>query len=467
MVLDITNMLWMALLLLVTYLFVGAIYRLYFSPLSKFPGPKLAALTLWYEFYFDVVQRGRFTFHLQELHEKYGPIIRINPYELHVSDPEFTDELYGRPGRKQDKYDWSASMFGNSASVLATVPHDHHRIRRSALSHYFSKQSVTRLEPLVRASIETLCKRIEGPYGFLKKENFAPEWLKLQMSESELSLLNKQFPFLIPFVTSLPRWAIKLVDGKGYIAHHVSFLENITAQVEPIMAGDHKPSDTHPTIFHELLSSTLPPSEKTLSRLLDEAQTLVAAGSITTAHFLTTATYHILQKLREELRSAMPDLRAIPTTAVLESLPYFSAVVKEGFRISYGITARLTHVSPDTALLYKNHVIPPGTPVGMTSILQHENESLFPNPKAFIPERWLGPDAQHLEKYLLNFSKGPRACLGMTLAKTGIMLTMAALFGGRFEIKLWETRREDADVAHDFFSPSPKLDSEGVRVVVK
>jgi hypothetical protein len=34
---------------LVVYLIGGAIYRLGFSPVAQFPGPKLAALTLWYE----------------------------------------------------------------------------------------------------------------------------------------------------------------------------------------------------------------------------------------------------------------------------------------------------------------------------------------------------------------------------------------------------------------------------------
>ncbi len=54
------------------YLMSLAFYRLYFSPLAKFPGPKLAALTLWYEFYYDVIKRGRYTWKIKELHGKYG-----------------------------------------------------------------------------------------------------------------------------------------------------------------------------------------------------------------------------------------------------------------------------------------------------------------------------------------------------------------------------------------------------------
>jgi hypothetical protein len=54
------------------YLAGLAIYRLYLSPLAKFPGPRLAALTKWYEFYYDVVQQGQFTFQIQKMHKKYG-----------------------------------------------------------------------------------------------------------------------------------------------------------------------------------------------------------------------------------------------------------------------------------------------------------------------------------------------------------------------------------------------------------
>jgi hypothetical protein len=48
------------------------VYHLYFHPLAEFPGPKLAALTLWYETYHDVWLRGKYVFKIKEMHEKYG-----------------------------------------------------------------------------------------------------------------------------------------------------------------------------------------------------------------------------------------------------------------------------------------------------------------------------------------------------------------------------------------------------------
>jgi hypothetical protein len=60
------------------YSVVVVIYRLYLSPLSKFPGPKLAAATLLYEAYYDVILGGQYTFKIKELHEQYGQFVISN-----------------------------------------------------------------------------------------------------------------------------------------------------------------------------------------------------------------------------------------------------------------------------------------------------------------------------------------------------------------------------------------------------
>jgi hypothetical protein len=58
--------------LLVLHLLSTAIYRLYLSPIAKFPGPRLAALSFWYEFYFDVIKGGQYTWEIGRMHDIYG-----------------------------------------------------------------------------------------------------------------------------------------------------------------------------------------------------------------------------------------------------------------------------------------------------------------------------------------------------------------------------------------------------------
>lgn len=48
------------------------IYRLYAHPLAGFPGPKVAAATFLYEFYYDVVKGGMYIWEIERMHEKYG-----------------------------------------------------------------------------------------------------------------------------------------------------------------------------------------------------------------------------------------------------------------------------------------------------------------------------------------------------------------------------------------------------------
>ena len=57
--------------------FIGlVIYRLYLSPIAKFPGPRLAAATYLFEGYYDVVKRGKYTFKIKDLHAQYGKSYR-------------------------------------------------------------------------------------------------------------------------------------------------------------------------------------------------------------------------------------------------------------------------------------------------------------------------------------------------------------------------------------------------------
>lgn len=57
--------------LLIALLFI-VVKRLCFHPLSKVPGPKLAAATGWYEFYYDVIRNGAYSHQYLGFHQRYG-----------------------------------------------------------------------------------------------------------------------------------------------------------------------------------------------------------------------------------------------------------------------------------------------------------------------------------------------------------------------------------------------------------
>lgn len=229
---------------------------------------------------------------------------------------------------------------------------------------------------------------------------------------------------------------------------------------------------SHRTIIQELLQGDLPAQEKTVDRISEEAQLLVTAGASTTAHFLKTTLFFILSdatilnRLKAEVEGAMPDPATLPPSHELARLPYLAAVIKEGGRMTHGVSSRLARIAPNEDLRFGDYLMPAGTSIGTSHPLQHGSPAIFPEPERFDPQRWLqGEESQRRERYLVNFSRGARACVGINLAKAELLLTLTAVVR-RFDLQLYETVRErDADLMHDFAIPYTSVESKGVRVV--
>lgn len=168
------------------------------------------------------------------------------------------------------------------------------------------------------------------------------------------------------------------------------------------------------------MNSKLPDSEKQFQRVVEDVFTVAGAGFETTANALRLILFHvfntpeILEKLRCELSSA--DFFRVQDfdLRTLEQLPYLTAIIMEGIRLSPALGTRMARIAPDRDLFYNNWRIPAGTPVGMTLILMHTDERSYQRAKEFIPDRWIDPIVRkEIEKSYAPFSKGTRSCLGM------------------------------------------------------
>lgn len=85
------------------YLLSTWAYNLFFHPLAGFPGPKLAAATRLYEFYYDVIKRGQYVYKIEEMHKRYGESpCALHPYRslravLHKPDINWPMLIRRRP----------------------------------------------------------------------------------------------------------------------------------------------------------------------------------------------------------------------------------------------------------------------------------------------------------------------------------------------------------------------------------
>ncbi|KAL2061941.1 hypothetical protein VTL71DRAFT_7319 [Oculimacula yallundae] len=487
------------------------IYRLFFHPLRNFPGPKFAAVTRWYEFYFDLMKGmgGQFAWEIDRMHEVYGPIVRINPDELHVRDPEWIDVLYAGNPTHRDKYPPFAAMTGNPEASFGTVEHSIHRKRKLATSPFFSKRSVADAEPLIRKQAEKLCQTFKESYinqeivklhirylgfttdsvsefAFAKSDGLQgnvvglEDWAETLRMVGAVFPLLRQFPWMIKVALKLPLWIFQMVVPvlSRFLELHkemkiqaAAFLENEQKHPTPTAV---KRTERPPTVFHGIYQSSLPFEEKSLNRLSQEGLVMIVAGSESTSRTLMLATYYLLStpsvlaNLKKELVEAMPDPSVVPSVRILENLPWLHAVIKETFRTSAVFTTRFPLTTPDS-LRYKDWFIPPHTPVSMTTRSTMHDLSLFPSPESFQPTRWLNGGIsgdKDLNRYYIPFSRGTRICPGIELAYAELYIALAMIIR-RFDLELHDTDYErDIKVVRDCFLGEATPGSQGVKVKV-
>ncbi|KAI8938499.1 hypothetical protein NX059_004389 [Plenodomus lindquistii] len=473
-------------------------YRLYLHPLAKFPGPKLAAISSWYEAYYEIVLTGQYSRQISKLHDQYGPIIRVTPDELHIRDPRFFDQVYGK-NQLLDKEGWD-KRFGCAGGLLTTVKAEDHKRRRAALAPMFSRRSILDFIHIIYRHIDTLSVRMQEFEARKEPLNLSHAFPALtgdiimdyffgfnynQLNHPEFDSFHEafitiggtghlatQFPWILPMMNSIPDSITGWLQPAAKSL--LKFKRDQWELIGRILRGeDVKSNDAKRTIFHEILSSKLPPQDKSHQRLADEAQIVVGGGVETTAFSLSIATFHIIntpriyERLHRELVEKFPN-RAQLDLFTLEGMPYLRGCIMEAVRMSYGLSARnpRTHNVP---IAYKEWVIPARTCLSMTIPEISHDEEIFPKNREFIPERWLDSpttsDGIPLDRFMVSFGRGTRSCMGLNLAHTEMYLTLGMMFR-RYSFELHEADVADVEIGHDFFIPVTKMGSKGVRAFV-
>lgn len=363
-------------------------------------------------------------------------------------------------------------MFGRyDCSAFDTLDHNKYRMRREPWNPYFSKASVSRLQPLlIQNCVNKLLARLgeyqaagkpvimthayacltadviseysfpQG-YGFLDERpnfEFNGDHYKSWMALSSISHLLKQFGWLFPVLDAMPLWLTKATSPETYDV--IREQQALRAQTMKVAAqldsdyADYKESTGRPSMMEAFMTSPhLPDHDKSPERINGEAVTTIGAGTLTSTHCLKHATYHLLanppifERFMTELEKAIPDpVNNPPDLKTLESIDYLMAVLYESLRLFSGVTHRLQRIFQDRAIVYPpggsragekggpgaEVVIPPGNPISMTAFHMHYDDKPFPDHYTFNPDRWLplNTNGLKLQKYLAPFGKGTRQC---------------------------------------------------------
>ena len=274
-----------------------------------------------------------------------GPIVRITPHELHVMDSSFYDEIYAGGNRKRNKYTPFVRFYGVPESMLGTADHNLHHLRRKLLNNYFSKRSISNIQPLIRGSIDELVEQLKAArqtgeiinldeafsnfttdvisqyfYGCRFNKEFKSNLRRSLLALTKVGHLLRFIPFNL---SKLKR--TKLVQNLSSNGSKALQLHAIVG-AKSLEALEKKGEAPH-TIFDNLTDHNVPLEERSQDRLEDEGIAILSAGSETTTRVLSVTMYYLLKdreilfRLHDEIKTIMPQPSVIPTWSELEGLP--------------------------------------------------------------------------------------------------------------------------------------------------
>ena len=297
-----------------------------------------------------------------------GPIVRVAPNEVHVIDPYFYDEIYAPSSRRRDKSSRVVPATGVMGSMIATISHDHHRIRRAFLSEFFSRRSILNMMPIIDRFLEKLCDRLGqfhetktpvrldnvlnaftsdiiteycygSSWGFLEDEHFRSETRAALLETANTIHIGEFAPWLIALLRKVPVHILRrLQPGRATIFEAMEAVYKQAASSLKHQSGDYREREKSSTqvpqnMFDKLLAPDVPASERSLERLQDEGLVVLGAGTETVAHTLTVSTFYlctnrnVLIRLREELRQVLPTPTSSASLLELEKLPYLVSLL--------------------------------------------------------------------------------------------------------------------------------------------
>lgn len=470
--------------LTVGYVAAQIVYRRFFHPLAKTPGPFLPAVTTLYQSYYN----SRYYLEIERLHKKYGPIVRIQPNEVHLSDQQHFETIY----HVGSKYTKSPVYYGALCipnSTHATASNEIHKRKRARLNPMFSRKMVLELEDVVHdkankvialtragiaakqpvdlhhafrcVSVDVITEyAFDKSYDLLDSPDLGAHFFRMVRGLGPAMYFFQQFPLMRDVTLKIPPSVAYYMGGA---MRQVTTLQmEAVKQLSDVKArmNTGKLGTTRPTIFSELLDPEkqdgwpVPPAHE----LKDEVYSILAAAADTTGNAMTVACYKVIgnreiySALRKELHAAFPDPDAKLNFVTLERLPYLTGVVKESLRLSFGVPGRLPRVVPQPGATFNGHFLPAGTIVSMSSWIMQRNEEIFPDAMKFDPTRWLDLVAyRRLDNHMMPFGGGSRVCVGMPLAYAELYITLGVFFHRFGNLKVHETTDEDM-VFEDFFS---------------